>query len=152
MTFTSPTLCFEKSVKFSTRSSRRVGSQTSANHHLQRHPARLVLALDALPLEEPLPVGRERADAAVRAVGGDEDSALNQNTLRDAVLLVLVAASGCSSNACCAGTPGFFSSMTTRRQAVDEADQVRAAGVERAGDGELADQEEVICLRGSPSR
>ena len=43
-----------------------------AKHHLQRHPARLVLALDAFPLEEPLPIRRERADAAVRAVRGDE--------------------------------------------------------------------------------
>ena len=44
----------------------------AAQHHLQRHAARLVLALDALPLEEALPIRRERADAAVRAVGGDE--------------------------------------------------------------------------------
>jgi hypothetical protein len=34
-----------------------------------------------------------------------------------------------------------------QRQAVDEADQVRPAGVERAGDAELADQQEIIVRR-----
>ena len=37
--------------------------------------------------------------------------------------------------------------MTTERQAVDEADQVGAAGVERAGDPELADEQEVVVRR-----
>ena len=44
----------------------------AAQHDLERHAARLVLALDPLPLEEALPVGGERADPAVGAVGGDE--------------------------------------------------------------------------------
>src|SRR4030095_1018956 len=34
-----------------------------------------------------------------------------------------------------------------QRQAVDEADQMRTAGVERAGDAELADQQEIIARR-----
>ena len=37
----------------------------AAQHYLQRHAARLVLALDALPLEEATPVCGERPDAAV---------------------------------------------------------------------------------------
>ena len=44
----------------------------AANHHLQRHPARLVLALNAFPLKKPLPIRRERSDAAVRAIRGDQ--------------------------------------------------------------------------------
>ncbi len=37
-----------------------------------------------------------------------------------------------------------------QRQAVDEADEVGPAGVERAGDAELADQQEVVVLRVLP--
>ncbi len=45
---------------------------------------------------------------------------------------------------------GFFSSITTKRQAVDEADQIGPAGVERAGDAELADQQEIVVRRVLP--
>jgi hypothetical protein len=44
----------------------------SSEHHLQRDTARLVLPLDALPLEEPLPIRSQGADAALDAVGSDE--------------------------------------------------------------------------------
>jgi len=37
-----------------------------------------------------------------------------------------------------------FGRIDHQRQAVDEADQIRPAGVERARDAELADQQEII--------
>jgi hypothetical protein len=39
-----------------------------------------------------------------------------------------------------------------QRQAVDEADQIRPAGVERAGDAELAGQQEIIVRRMESNR
>ena len=38
------------------------------------------------------------------------------------------------------------------RQAVDEANQIRATGVERARDAELADQQEIIVRQDSPNQ
>ena len=61
-----------------------------AQHHLQRHPPRLVLALDPLPLGEPIPVRRQRTDPAVRAVGSDQERVVPEQR-RDAVLQMLVA-------------------------------------------------------------
>ena len=145
MIFTSPALCSENSVKFSTRSSRRVLVARAANHHLQRHPARLVLALDAFPLEEPLPIRRERADAAVRAVRGDEQRVEHEQR-RDAVLRMLVARQIFVERRA-RGHAGLLQLDDHQRQAVDEAHQIRAAGVERARDAELADQQEIIVRR-----
>ena len=113
-----------------------------AQHHFQRHPARLVLALDAFPLEEPLPIRRERADAAVRAVRGDEQRVEPEElrNLRLVVRQVLV-------ERCARGHAGLLQLDDHQRQAVDEADQIRPAGVKRAGDAELADQQEIIIRR-----
>ena len=58
----------------------------AAQHHFERHAARLVLALDPLPLEEPLPVGGERTHAAFRAVGGDQQR-VEPEELRECRLL-----------------------------------------------------------------
>ena len=119
----------------------------AAQHHLQRHAARLVLALDALPLEEPLPVGRERADAAVGAVRGDEQRVEPEQ--RGNLLLVareVLVERRARRHA------GLLQLDHHPGQAVDEADQVGPAGVERAGDAELADQQEVVVARASPSR
>ena len=57
-----------------------------------------------------------------------------------------------SSNACSRRHAGLLQLDDHQRQAVDEADQIGPAGVERPGDAELADQQEVVVLRGSPSR
>ena len=48
------------------------------------------------------------------------------------------------------GHAGLFQLDHHQRQAVDEADQIRPAGVERAGDAELADQQEIIVRRVLP--
>ena len=45
------------------------------------------------------------------------------------------------------GHAGLLQLDDHQRQAVDEADQIRPAGVERAGDAELADQQEIIVRR-----
>ena len=133
-------------MKFSTRSSRRGRVADAAQHDLQRHAARLVLALDALPLEEPLPVRRERADAALGAVGGDQERVVPEQ-LRDA-FAVLVAGEVLVERLL-AGTPGFFSSTTTSGRPLTKP-TVGAAGVERAGDADLADEQEVVRLRVRP--
>src|SRR5690606_31795516 len=62
----------------------------AAEQDLERDAARLVLALDALPVEEAAPVGGERADLGVGAVRRDEER-VEREELRDAVLRVLVA-------------------------------------------------------------
>jgi hypothetical protein len=48
------------------------------------------------------------------------------------------------------GHAGLLQLDDHQRQAVDEADQIRAAGVERAGDAKLADQQEIIVRRMLP--
>jgi hypothetical protein len=60
----------------------------TAQHHLQRHAPRLVLALDALPLEEPVPFRGERADTTVGTVAGDQQRAVPKER-RDFVLVML---------------------------------------------------------------
>src|SRR3546814_6467510 len=59
----------------------------AAQHHFQRHPARLVLARDALPLEEAPPLRGERPHAAVAAIAGDEQCVAPEQ-LRDLLLVV----------------------------------------------------------------
>ena len=48
------------------------------------------------------------------------------------------------------GHAGLFQLNDHQRQAVDEADQIRAAGIECAGDAELADKQEIIACRVFP--
>jgi len=45
------------------------------------------------------------------------------------------------------GHAGLLQLDDHQRQAVDEADQIRSADVERAGDAELADQQEIVVPR-----
>ena len=49
------------------------------------------------------------------------------------------------------GHAGLLELDHHQRQAVDEADQIRPAGVERAGDAELADQQEIIVRPDAPN-
>ena len=108
-------------------------------HHFQRHAPGLVLALDALPLHPALPVGGERAHAAVGAVAGNHQR-IEDKQRRDLILVVR--------EVLVEGRPrrhaGLLEFNHHPRQAVDEAHQVRPAGVERAGHAELAYQQEVI--------
>ena len=113
----------------------------AAQHHLQRHPSRLVLALDAFPLEEPLPIRRERTDAAVRAVRGDEQR-VEPEELRNLGLVVRQVFIERRAR----GHAGLLQLDDHQRQAVDEADQIRAAGVERARDAELAKSNSIRCF------
>jgi hypothetical protein len=114
----------------------------AAQHHFQRHAARLVLALDALPLHPAPPVGGERADAAVGAVAGDEQRVAPEQ--RRNLLLVV-------GEVLVEGGPRRHARLLEfdhhPRQAIDEADQIGPAGIERTGDAELADQQEVVVLR-----
>ena len=93
-------------------------------------------------LEEPLPIRRERADAAVRAVRGDEQRVIPEQR-RDLLLVVRQVLVERRAR----GHAGLLQLDDHQRQAVDEADQIRPAGVERAGDAELADQQEIIVRR-----
>ena len=118
---------------------------SAAQHHFQRHAARFVLALDALPLHPASPVGGERADAAVGAVAGDEQRVAPEQC-RNLLLVV--------GQVFVEGRPrrhaGFLEFDHHPGQAIDEADQVGPAGVERAGHAELADQQEVVVRRMFP--
>lgn len=79
-------------------------------------------------------IRRERADAAVRAVRGDEQRVEPKElrNFRPVVRQIFVERRA-------RGHAGLLQLDDHQRQAVDETDQIRAAGVERAGDGELAD-------------
>jgi len=114
-------------------------------HDLQGHPAGLVLALDALPLEEAPPVRRQGAHPAVRAVGGHQQGVIPEER-RDLGLVVgQVLVEGRAG-----GDPGLLELDHHQGQAVHEAHQVGPAGVEGAHHGQLADQEEVVVLRRVP--
>ena len=84
-------------------------------------------------------IRRERTDAAVRAVRGDEQR-VEPKELRNFRLVVRQVLVERRAR----GHAGLLQLDDHQRQAVDEADQIRAAGVERAGDAELADQQEII--------
>jgi hypothetical protein len=102
------------------------GVAGAAQHHFQRHAARLVLALDALPLHPTLPVGGERADAAVGAVAGDEQRVAPEQR-RNLLLVVgeVLVEGGARRHA------GLLEFDHHPGQAIDEADQIGPAGVER---------------------
>ena len=87
-------------------------------------------------LEEPLPIRRERANAAVRAVRGDEQRVAPKELGNFHLAVRQVFVEGCAR-----GHAGLLQLDDHQRQAVDEADQIRSAGVERAGDTELADEQ-----------
>ena len=114
----------------------------ASEHHLERDTAGFVLPLDALPLEEPLPVRRERADAALDAVGGDEQGVVPEQ-VGDAVLRVLVAREVVVERLL-GRNPRLLQLHHHQRQTVHESDEIGAAGVERPGDRHLADQQEVV--------
>lgn len=120
----------------------------SPDHLLQRHPPWLILALDALPLEEPTPVRRQRANAAVRAIGADDESVVGEER-RNPVLGMLVAGDVVIERRA-RRHARLLQLDDHQRQAIDETDQIRPAGVERAGHAELADQQEVICIGAFP--
>ena len=145
MTLTSPALCSEKRVKFSTRSSSRAGSQVprsitssdtrrgsssrSMRFHSKnrsqsavREPTRLSVPLEAM------------------------SSALYQNSAGISLLVVRQVLVECRAR----WHTGLLQLDDHERQAVDEAHQVRPAGVECAGDAELADEEEIIGFRVLP--
>ena len=94
----------------------------------------IILALDAFPLEEPLPIRRQRADAAVRAVRGDEQR-VEPEQRRDLLLVVRQVLVERRAR----GHAGLLQLDDHQWQADDEADQIRPAGVERAGNAELAE-------------
>ena len=70
-------------------------------------------------------------------------SALNQKSAGIVLLVVRQVLVECRAR----GHAGLLQLDDDQRQAVDEADQIRAAGVERAGDAELADEQEIVVRR-----
>ena len=117
-------------------------------HHVQRHPAWLVLALDALPLEVALPVGRQRSHPAVGAVAGDQQQ-VGPEQARHAVQRVLVAGE-VGLKSLLGRHARFFQLHHHPGQDVDKAHQIGPAGVERTLDRELADQQKVVVGRDVP--
>src|SRR6266508_4212237 len=59
-------------------------------HHFQRHPPRLVLPFDPLPLRESIPLRRQRTYPAVGAVRSDQERVVPKER-GDSVLQMLVA-------------------------------------------------------------
>ena len=117
----------------------------AAQQHLQRHTPGLIFTGDPLPLEEPLPVGTERADAAGGAVGGDQEGVAPEQ-LRDGGLVVAEVV--CEGNA--GRDAGLLELDHHQRQTVHEAHQVRPAVVEIPLHVELVDREPVVLRRSVP--
>ncbi len=118
------------------------GRAGAAQHHLQRHPARLVLALDALPVGEPLPIRRDRPDPALRSVRGDQER-IEPEELRNAILRVLVARQVLIERLP-RRHPRLLQLDHHPRQPVHEPDQIRPARIELPGDRHLRDQQEIV--------
>ena len=117
----------------------------AAQHGLQRHPARLVLAAHLLPLGEVLPAGGDAAHPALAAVGED-DQGVGPEKLRDGVLVVAQVAGEGGLQAAVGGLE--FDEQ--QRQAVDKAHQVGAPGVHLARDPELRAEQKVVVGRVVP--
>lgn len=112
---------------------------------LQGDDPRLVLARNALPLEEALPIRAERADAAFHAVGGDEQRIPPEELGNLPFVVGQVVVEGDARR-----HTRFLELGDQQGQPVDKTHQVGAAGVEAADDGELADEQKVVLLRLRP--
>jgi hypothetical protein len=106
--------------------------------------AGLILALDTLPLEEAIPVGCQRADAAGGAVRGDEEGVVRKEP-RHPILRVLVARQVLVEGLSLIDA-GVLELDDDPWQSVDEEDHIGDARVERAAQLELADGQEVVAL------
>ena len=97
----------------------------ATQQHFQRYPPGFVFTGDSLPLEEPLPVGAERANATGVAIGGDQEG-IAPEQLRDGGLVV--------GEIVIEGNAGRYSGLLEldhhQRQAVDESHQIGPAVVE----------------------
>ena len=113
-----------------------------ADHDLQRYAPRLVLPLDALPLEEPLPIRRQRAHATVRAVRRHEQR-VRPKELRNVRLVAgqVVVESRPRRHA------GLLELHHDHRQAIDEAHEIGPTRVKRPRDTHLAHEQEIIRRR-----
>jgi hypothetical protein len=117
----------------------------AAQHHFERHAARLVLALDALPFEEAVPIRGQRADAAVGAVRRDAERVVpEERGNRRLVVGEVLVESRARRHA------HLLELDDHPGQTVDEAHEVRPAGVERTDDAELAHEQEVVVFRRRP--
>ena len=117
----------------------------AAQHNFQRHAAGLVFALNALPLEEPSPVCRERANATIGAITGDQQG-IEPEELRNLLLVmreVLIKSSPCRD-------ARLLKLNYYPRQAIHKAYQIRATGIKTADHAELTHQQKVIVLRALP--
>lgn len=92
---------------------------------------------NALPLEEAFPVGGQRTDAALGAVRGNRRALYQELQARNPPC----SASG--SHRTPVGQARFLEFDDHERRAVDEADQIGTAGIERSCDAELAHQQDV---------
>ena len=116
-----------------------------AQHHLQRHPARLIFALNPFPLEEPLPIRGQRTHPAVCAVRGDQQRVIPEKR-RDLSFVMRQIFIKCRARR----HSRLLQLDHHERQAIDKPDQIRTAGVKRPRDAELADQQEIVVRRAFP--
>ena len=139
MIFTRPTLCSENSVKFSIRSSRRARS----------HVPRIITSSDTRRGSSSRSMrfhSKNRSQSAVSeptrlSVPFEAmSSALNRITPESALLV----ARQIFVERRARGNTRLLQLDYHERQTVDEANQIRAAGVERAGEAELANEQEII--------
>ena len=102
-----------------------LGLAGAPQQHLQRHPPGFVFPGYPLPLKKSLPVSAEGADAAVGAIGGDQEG-IAPEQLRDGAFVVgeVVIESNASRHA------GLLEFDHHQRQPVHEAHQIGPAVVE----------------------
>ena len=130
-------------MKLRIRSRNRRLLEDALDQHLQfgRALGGDVLPLDGPPRHEPLPVGGQRADAGLQAVGDDQHLVVGEQR-GDLLLVGLKLVEGALDGGVLVGRVLEFDDA--ERQAVDEDDHVGPAVVLVLDDGELVDRQPVV--------
>ena len=116
-----------------------------AEHRLQRNASFLRLAAHLFPLGKMLPAGGDAAHPALAAVGEDDERVVPEE-MRNGVLVIAEVVGVRGLEAAVRG----FKLNEDQRKTVDEAHQIRPAGVHLARDPELGAEQEVVVLWGVP--
>ena len=105
MALTSPVLCSEKSVKFSTKSKSRAGCKVRESSLPNETRRALFRFFNSLPLSESFRIRRQRTHAAVTAVGCNEQRVLQPEQRRSSRLSDVCNLSGSHRTPAEQGTP-----------------------------------------------
>ena len=118
---------------------------SAAQHHLQRHTARLVFALYPLPLCPAPPISRKRANAAIGAIAGNQQRIAPK---QGGYLLLVVAQVFVKRRP--RRHARLFKFDDHPRQAIHKTHQIGAAFIHRPRYAELANQQKIVVFGAFP--